>query len=153
MTQQKEVKSSTGFSGDGSTNSLIGHYNLSMSMSSLSVNSFRDESILSSAGSWRSGSCHPKRPWISFTEMAAYPAETFWPYFPWQIVPSSSPRQCQSSSMWSNLGRYHSSKHKEIPKMSFQNVLQEPNHTVPLWDFVVEDSKAGLEKNSLRTRI
>lgn len=42
-------------------------------------------------------------PWISFEDMEAYPTESTWPYFPWQIQPPSDAPEV--SSMWGDLER------------------------------------------------
>lgn len=42
-------------------------------------------------------------PWISFEDMETYPADSTWPYFPWQMQPPSDPPIV--STMWGDLDR------------------------------------------------
>ncbi|KAG5268227.1 hypothetical protein AALO_G00209700 [Alosa alosa] len=48
-------------------------------------------------------------PWISFEDMEAYPADSTWPYFPWQIQPPRDPSKV--SAMWDDLERFKMERH------------------------------------------
>lgn len=106
---KEEARSDYKSFGDGPMDNLLGLVNLRVSMSTLSMDSRKDDLTTDPVVSWNSQPYYPKKPWMSIDEMQAYSAETSWPYFPWQIVPPSPPVQRRASSMWRDMETARSS--------------------------------------------